>query len=198
MMASERQIAANRRNAQKSTGPRSASGRKRSGQNALRHGLARPVSLADFEKQVEDLARQISEGSDDPATLALARIAAEAELELSRIRQVRKAIIERSMIFGGFESPSYFRSDIEEIQWHVAELEWPEGSRPSKPLLPVMVDPSATLPEGELERTAEAVRRILSDLASIGRYESRAASRRERAIRTMIKMTSMNRKKKTS
>jgi hypothetical protein len=197
-MATERQIAANRRNAQKSTGPRSASGRKRSGQNALRHGLARPISSADFIKQLEDLARQISGGSDDLATLALARIAADAELELSRVRQVRNAMMERCVIFGGFESPSSFQSDIEEIQWHIAELEWPEGSRPSKPLLPVMVDPSATLPEGELERTAEAVRRILSDLARIGRYESRAAGRRERAIRTMIKMTSMNRKKKAS
>jgi len=99
------------------------------------------------------------------------------------------------MIFGALESPRYFQSDIEGIQWHIAEL---EGSRPSKPLLPVMVDPSATLTEGELERAAEAVRRILSDLASIGRYESRAAARRGRAIRTMIKMTSMNRKKKAS
>jgi len=194
-MASERQFAANRRNAQKSTGPRSASGKKRSGQNALRHGLARPISSADFIKQLEDLARQISGGSDDLPTLALARIAADAELELSRVRQVRNAIIQRCMIFGGLESPSYFQSDIEEIQWQIAAL---EGSRPSKPLLPVMVDPSATLPEGELERTAEAVRRILSDLARIGRYESRAAGRRERAIRTMIKMTSMNRKKKAS
>jgi hypothetical protein len=191
-MASERQIAANRRNAQKSTGPRSASGRKRSSQNALRHGLARPLSAADFEKQLEDFARQISGGSDAPATLALARTAAEAELELSRVRQVRKAMIERCMIFGELESHSYFRSDMEEIQWHIAELEWLEGSRPSKPLLPVMVDPSATLPDGELERTAEAVRRILSDLARIGRYESRAASRRERAIRRMFKMTSTN------
>jgi hypothetical protein len=157
--------------------------------------LARPLSAADFEKQLEDLARQISGGSDDPATLALARIAAEAELELLRVRQVRKAMIERFMIFGELESHSYFRSEMEEIQWRMAELEWLEGSRPSKPLLPVMVDPSATLPEGELERTAEPVRRILLDLASIGRYESRAAGRRARAIRSMIKMTSMNRKK---
>ena len=108
-MASERQIAANRRNAQKSTGPRSASGKKRSGQNALRHGLARPLSAADFEKQLEDFARQISGGSDAPATLALARTAAEAELELSRVRQVRKAMIERCMIFGELESHNMFR-----------------------------------------------------------------------------------------
>jgi hypothetical protein len=38
-MASEKQINANRRNAQKSTGPRSAEGRATSSQNALRHGL---------------------------------------------------------------------------------------------------------------------------------------------------------------
>jgi hypothetical protein len=89
-MASERQIAANRRNAKKSTGPRSASERKQPSQNALCHGLARPAS-ADFEAQIETLARQIAEDSVDPARLALARIASEAELELSQVRQVRKA-----------------------------------------------------------------------------------------------------------
>jgi hypothetical protein len=83
-MASERQIAANRHNAKKSTGPRSASGRKRSSQNALCHGLASPVSSADLEAHIETLARQIAEDSVDPARLVLARVASEAELELSR------------------------------------------------------------------------------------------------------------------
>jgi hypothetical protein len=39
------------------------------------------------------------------------------------------------------------------------------------------------------------LRRILSDLAGIGRYESRAAGRRDPAIRKLIQLTSTKRKK---
>jgi hypothetical protein len=42
-MATERQIAANRANAQRSTGPRTASGKMKSSRNAFRHGLSRPL-----------------------------------------------------------------------------------------------------------------------------------------------------------
>lgn len=40
-MASEKQIAANRRNAARSTGPRTSAGKTRSRINAMRHGLSR-------------------------------------------------------------------------------------------------------------------------------------------------------------
>lgn len=39
-MASDRQIAANRENAKRSTGPRSEAGKARSARNALKHGLS--------------------------------------------------------------------------------------------------------------------------------------------------------------
>lgn len=43
-MATDEQIAANRRNAQRSTGPKTLTGRTRSSRNAFRHGLTRPLT----------------------------------------------------------------------------------------------------------------------------------------------------------
>jgi hypothetical protein len=197
-MASERKIAANRRNAKKSTGPRSASGKKRSGQNAHRHGLAKSLSTVDFENDLEILTRQIAGDSDDTATVALARVAAEAQLQLSRVKQVKKALIERAMVFGRLDSPSYFRSELAGMRWFLAKIEWHEGKRRSTPPTPNVLNPSEPLPEDDSERVAEAMRRILSTLSRLDRYESRAAGRRDRAIRTMVKMTAAKRKMKIS
>jgi hypothetical protein len=43
-MASEKQIAANKRNAEKSSGPRTQTGKARSRMNGLRHGFSRVVA----------------------------------------------------------------------------------------------------------------------------------------------------------
>ena len=52
-MASEKQIAANRKNASKSTGPRTQEGKARSKMNALRHGLA-ASNMLDASNRNED------------------------------------------------------------------------------------------------------------------------------------------------
>lgn len=55
-MATQRQIEANRRNAKKSTGPKSAAGKMRAGRNARKHGLtAKPV----FEPVGEEVIRRL-------------------------------------------------------------------------------------------------------------------------------------------
>jgi hypothetical protein len=54
-MATKRQIAANRRNAKKCTGPKTAEGKAASSMNALRHGLrARTVVLPDENREEFD------------------------------------------------------------------------------------------------------------------------------------------------
>jgi hypothetical protein len=45
----------------------------------------------------------------------------------------------------------------------------------------------APMPVEEPARSAEACRRVLSELLKVERYECRAISRRERAIREMLK-----------
>jgi hypothetical protein len=52
-MATARQIAANRLNARRSTGPRSLAGKRRSRRNALRHGLG-AQSIVDVFESVDD------------------------------------------------------------------------------------------------------------------------------------------------
>jgi hypothetical protein len=50
-MTTEKQIAANRRNAMKSTGPRTERGKHRSRQNAVRHGLTAETVITGLEKE---------------------------------------------------------------------------------------------------------------------------------------------------
>jgi hypothetical protein len=186
-MATERQIAANRRNAQKSTGPRSVAGRKRSSQNAYRHGLSLRISTIELETQIDILARQIAGDATDTRALAWAKIAAEAELEKQRVSQFRTAIYERIMMYGGFDGLKFFQSDKEEFQWYRANIKWLTERGSLKLPYPSVIDPLATMPNDEPFRSAEATRRLLPELISLLRYEERAAGRRDRAIRSMMR-----------
>jgi hypothetical protein len=104
-MASERQIAANRRNARKSTGPRSGAGRKRASRNAYRHGLTLNItSTAAFAEQLNKLARKIAGDTKDAITLERARAVAHAELDLARVRRAKVALIERASAFGELDA----------------------------------------------------------------------------------------------
>jgi len=90
-MASEKQIAANRANAKKSTGPRTAVGRAKSSRNSYRHGLSLPMQPDSHA--VDALAKAIAGESASEVQLRAARAVAEAQLELKRIRATRVAAI---------------------------------------------------------------------------------------------------------
>jgi hypothetical protein len=187
-MASERQIEANRRNARNSTGPRSTSGKKRASGYAFRHGLTKPISSADFEREVEKLARQIAGAAEDRVTLELARDAAAAELELARVRRVKAALIDRVAAFGRFDVPKCFASPKDEAAWILQHY---FGATLWKGRPKFAVDPLPAMPPQEPQRTAEAVRRALPYLRGLSRYESRASVRRDRAIRAIARRVIM-------
>jgi hypothetical protein len=175
-MASERQIAANRRNARKSTGPRLGAGKKRASRNAYRHGLTSNItSTAVFAKQLDKLVRKIAGETEDAMVLERARAVAQAELELARVRQAKVALIERASAFGALDPPRV-SSSVTRIIRLLHALD------PSRFILPKPFDASPTMPSQESERSAEAIRRVLPELRRLDRYERRAAARRDRAV----------------
>jgi hypothetical protein len=185
-MATERQIAANRRNARNSTGPRSRAAKKRTSRNAYRHGLSSSLaSSAAIVKRLDEFAHKIAGDSNNAIVLELARTAAQAEFDLARVRHVKAALIQRVSALGALDAPQVFGSSAEEIRYLKSIL---SGRAP--PIPPEPIDPLATMPRQEPERTAEAVRRTLPELVKLNRYESRAVARRDRAIREIAKIRS--------
>jgi hypothetical protein len=182
-MATERQLAANRANARNSTGPRSASGKKRASRNALKHGLSTSMSGAAVTREIEALARQIAGNPEDRLRMAAARDAAEAQLDLARVQRVGVAFIERIAAFGRLEKRKLFRTIVDETAFMALTC---LGVSLGKTQPKCAVDPLPAMPTEEPARTTEAVARALPDLLRLNRYERRAAARRDRATRRLM------------
>jgi hypothetical protein len=163
-MATERQIAANRRNSRKSTGPRSGAGKKRAGRNAYRHGLTLGVgSTAAFEKELDNLVRNIAGDTEDAIML------------------------ERASAFGELDPPRPPRVTVSQALRVLKALVRNRGAPIGDGVtFPEPIGSMATMPSQEPDRSAEALRRVLPDLRKLDRYERRAAVRRNRAVRGLL------------
>jgi hypothetical protein len=149
-MTSPAKIAANRRNAQRSTGPRSAAGKARARRNAFRHGLATPASLDHVTMdRIEDLVLALTRDFPSKLELELATLAAEAQAEIERLRQAKVSMVNRAYA-------------------HLRD----EGGR--------------LLSAGE--RAALVFAGKTEILMACERYERRAISRRNRALRALAKL----------
>jgi hypothetical protein len=99
-MTTPRQFKANRSNARASTGPRSNAGKARAGGNARRHGLSIAVASDPAAAgAAEALARRIVGDGAAPAAMALARAFAEAQIDLDRVRKVRRHVLGRLVAY---------------------------------------------------------------------------------------------------
>jgi hypothetical protein len=163
-MATDRQIAANRRNACKSTGPRTEKGRKRVAHNAYRHGLA--ASLPPDQEAAQEIdrrARAIAGDSKSSLKYAWGRAVAEAEYELARVRQAKIGYIALFAEVRGIHPPRAVQSLVDNGQSFLSRM-----------------------PTEEPDSFAEALRCALPKLLKLDRYERRAMSKLHRAIRNVI------------
>lgn len=92
-MASEKQLRANRENAKRSTGPKTAAGRLKSSRNALRHGLSVPLSAdpAAAMKACQIAQLLAPEAADDLQAMAAGRDGASPCPAPARRRRPRQA-----------------------------------------------------------------------------------------------------------
>ena len=80
----------------RSTGPRTIAGKARSRRNAFKHGLSIPMNCDDaVAEQVKTFAIELAALFAKPREIA--RMAAEAELEVTRVQQAKVDLINRSV-----------------------------------------------------------------------------------------------------
>jgi hypothetical protein len=118
-MTSDRKIESNRKNAQKSTGPRSEVGQRRSRRNALRYGLAIAIgSDPSFSDDIKRLAGALAQDTSGRNIGEFAHQAAEAEIDLLRIRKLRASLF--NAVLGNPETKLDDHSQLDE---ELAKLE---------------------------------------------------------------------------
>jgi hypothetical protein len=104
-MTSEAKIAANRRNAQRSTGPRTARGKAHVRRNALQHGLA-AVVVGDpaMAAEVDRIAATLFSPEVSSLEREQALVIGEAQVTLKRVRKARTNIMERMLSTPGLDA----------------------------------------------------------------------------------------------
>ena len=201
-MSSQAQLAANRANARKSRGPRSAAGRTRASRNALRHGLA-AISRHNpaYFPEIGRMASAYCEGDTDPLLFEQALIIAESDIILICLGAERLAAIER------MRDPDDIPFSDSKASLARARARFAQAKRAYAQLVKAkQAKAGSTSDTGKASISAQknkgphppaqrdecdAMCRAAPDLTRLERYERRAASRRNRAIREFIFIKSL-------
>jgi hypothetical protein len=176
-MTSDAKIAANRKNSQRSSGPKTAVGKSRAKVNATRHGLA---AVKHESEEVRALAVgllvKIGEGQTVERKIEHAINLAQSELDLQRVQEARIRILE--MMAACPKSRASSSGSLER------EKSWPEETDD----LPGALFPSAVSVSMVEVIYADAFYRALSALQKLHRYERNAWLKRNRAIQQLMQV----------
>jgi hypothetical protein len=138
--ASERKLQANRRNATRSTGPKTEDGKRRASQNALRHGafsrrvLIRGENADDFDQLRKDMLLRLN--PRDAIELRLAEQIIASQWKLQRLESAEQALlaatsdsIKQKTRSELKKDLSYWRGDVEYKRGEVQRCDSPENRK---------------------------------------------------------------------
>jgi hypothetical protein len=200
-MSPSRRTSANCANAQRSTGPRSLEGKAQSRVNAFKHGLAIPAAvLPELAHDITELARKLAGlAADDPSVLQAAIGVVAAAVDVERARSARRDLLQQMVSDSQFHDPPLTRERSPDrparIKYTVAMcLEAHRNGtyvQQREAVLALFAEHIAY--ESKVERIkldwanakqkAQQRARQWEQLARLERYERRAVSQRNTAIR---------------
>jgi hypothetical protein len=173
-LTSEHKIKTNRAKARASTGPKTALGRARVARNAFRHGLSLPVYCDPaLSQEVETLARQIAGADAGTISLGFARQIAEAQIDLRRVREARHQFL--SNIMSDLVSNANVLGRVNPR----GRMSPPRIGKMSREKLAACIAPTPQRPPNMAFIVSQEAEKLLA----MDRYERRARSRRNSAIR---------------
>ena len=190
-MTSDRQMQANRRNARRSTGPTSPQGKANASCNARRHGFeATRYRDATTTNEIARIARMIGHPDAGPLQREQLTIIAECTVIIEQIRAHRSGLLGQKEQAEPHISRESFEPDIkcptnpnamdywtQFEEWHYQQYLLRQLARTTKcSIAPASEPKSPWAPEDE--STLQA----LNAFESLERYETRAISRRRRAL----------------
>jgi len=212
-MPSQKQFEVNRRNARKSTGPRTSEGKARSSQNSFRHGLASAARPEDSDEQAAKLRDLLCGDDAGEEQRQQAAIVAECQVFLARVRVARVIAIERIRVRGvrSFLADYIIQrrtdkamhlvegGDLQRATRKLRRLA-AEARRAERKHLEEQIrcwrslggslteDGVTTHRNGERVPLGdwESISLVLDELRALSRYEKRALSRRRTAIERLI------------
>ena len=184
-MVSDRKRTANRTNARTSTGPKTTGGKAASSKNSLKHGLSRIYGVSeDVDEEINSIARNFAPESSGVQVVGAAREIARWQLELKRIRLHRNRLFAQAVKDRAFETKrgAHQLHALIKILSHRDSYRQ-EGHKPGRLTLSDIEKAFGAAPLERLHKPTAVLIELAGRLRAIHRYELRAITKRDSAIR---------------